>query len=463
MHRMTAADAQSYWTSAAIPNDQFLLYCFAAPDLSPKDMPAVANAALARAAAVDDLCLRVLDIPGHLDRPYWIAADVHDDQVVRHRVADWAECLNRLGHVMSDQLVPAHRCWRLHLFGPIDDAPGGDGPAVITVLQITHALGDGRRTSAIARALFTTDTDDSGADRDGADRARSTRSVAHGIPAVSGAVLGAVRFPVDLATTVVRGATAYRRARQAPPRPADGVPLSTLNRPPGHDRVLRTLVLRADRLKPFGHNVTVGALTAISEALPEYLADPDRRYAVELTVGRQPPAARSAGFRRARPRNVFRNCAIDLHTGEADLASRAARIRDEIAAARAADDDPVRTSARAASAAAPPVLTHWGIRQFDPAVRPASVTGVTVVSSVNRGPADLELPGGSARGAVRFTAGYPALSPAQGLTHGVHGIGDTVAISVTTSAAVCPDVDRYVDLLSAAVDRIARLGAPIGE
>ncbi len=45
---------------------------------------------------------------------------------------------------------------------------------------------------------------------------------------------------------------------------------------------------------------------------------------------------------------------------------------------------------------------------------------------MNRGPADLRF--GSA--VVTFTAGFPALSPLMGLTHGVHGIGDTVAVSV---------------------------------
>ncbi|MGW9264217.1 WS/DGAT domain-containing protein, partial [Gordonia terrae] len=75
------------------------------------------------------------------------------------------------------------------------------------------------------------------------------------------------------------------------------------------------------------------------------------------------------------------------------------------------------------------------------------VTGVSVVSSVNRGAADLHLDGGE----ILFTTGFPALSPAQGLTHGVHGIGDRIAISVTTSPDVMDDVDRYVELLARAV------------
>ncbi|SKX84843.1 Uncharacterised protein [Mycobacteroides abscessus subsp. massiliense] len=54
-----------------------------------------------------------------------------------------------------------------------------------------------------------------------------------------------------------------------------------------------------------------------------------------------------------------------------------------------------------------------------------------------------------------FTAGFPALSPVMGLTHGVHGIGDTVTVSVHTSAAVMPDADHYEDLLADALTEVS--------
>ena len=184
--------------------------------------------------------------------------------------------------------------------------------------------------------------------------------------------------------------------------------------------------------------VTVAVLTAISVAFPEYLGDRDRRYGAELTVGR-------SGERRAR--NHFRNAGIDLHIDIDDLGERARLIGAEIAAARAAEAEPLRVAQRRASESTPAILTRWGIRSFDLDTPPATVTGVTVVSSVNRGAADLDLDGGE----IVFTTGFPALSPAQGLTHGVHGIGDRVAISVTTSPDVMNVVDRYVELLARAL------------
>ena len=96
----------------------------------------------------------------------------------------------------------------------------------------------------------------------------------------------------------------------------------------------------------------------------------------------------------------------------------------------------------------PAPLLRWGIGQVDPDARSRAVAGHTVVSSVNRGPADLTFGGRP----VVLTAGFPALSPMMGLTHGVHGIGDRVALSVHADPGVI-DVGDYLD-------RLARLATP---
>lgn len=106
----------------------------------------------------------------------------------------------------------------------------------------------------------------------------------------------------------------------------------------------------------------------------------------------------------------------------------------------------MRASA-AASAAVPAALLRWGVQQFDAGVRSATVTGNTVVSSVNRGPADLVFGGRP----VLFAAGWSGLSPMMSLTHGVHGLGDTVTISVHADP-VNVDVDDYVERLRAALN-----------
>ena len=426
---MAAADAASYWMSQHIPNDEFVVYCFAAPRSPIEDCAAGLRL---RAAFVDDLCLRIREVPGTVDRPYWESVRPTDDQVrVDRSSRTWSSCLAQIAALIASPLDPTSAAWRVHLFGPVVDAPGAAGAACVVVLQICHALGDGRRASRIARELFTAPA----TQRDpGPARHRPGRELLVDAGTVLGGVL---RFPGEFVVTARRGFRAARLASASVPETPGYTP-TPLNTSPGPRRTLRVLVVERDRLTARGQPVTVAVLTAISVALPEYLGETGRRLGVELTIGRSGEP---------RSRNHFRNAGVDLHIDVDDLDERARLIGADIATARAAEKDPLRDARRRASESTPALLARWGIDAFDLDTPPETVTGVSVVSSVNRGAADLDLDGGE----ILFTTGFPALSPAQGLTHGVHGIGDRIAISVTTSPDVAADVDRYVELLARAV------------
>lgn len=378
---MAAADAQLFWLSAKVPNDQFLLYCFdGAPDI------AAGVDQLRRAAAgIADLRIRVSD-----DRtwrwPRWVPAEVSDEQFVVHP-PDRIDALPGL-----PRLDATRAAWRVHVF-----------PPGIVVVQVAHALGDGTRSAALAAALL-------------GRRAE--------IPAVR---------PPDRGFLPWRAFLAARADRDTPP-PRPPRPALSVNARPTGTPVLRTLLVGRDRLRQ--PSVTVGALVAIAEALGGYLAargEDVSRLGAEVPVAGPPALAR----------NNFRTVNVDLHP-DLDRAERADRIVGDLALARGRD------RAWAASAAAvesvPPALLRWGVGRFDPDARWPAVAGHTVVSSVNRGPADLGF-GGSR---VLFTAGYPALSPMMSLTHGVHGIGEAVAVSVHADPERI-DLDDYVDRLAAAL------------
>jgi hypothetical protein len=208
-------------------------------------------------------------------------------------------------------------------------------------------------------------------------------------------------------------------------------------------RSVRTVIRNRGKLsRP---TVTVGVLSAVSTALADHLRelgdDPS-------ALGAEVPMAK-AGARKAN--NHFGNVGVGLYP-ELDVDARTARIVSDLADRRRRATHPAMLAAGSASAAVPAFLLRWGVKQFDATVRSPTVIGNTVVSSVNRGPADLrfgELP-------VALTAGYPGLSPMMGLTHGVHGIGDTIAISVHAAASAVGDIDAYVERLEGA------LGSTVG-
>ncbi len=416
VRRLAAVDAQTYWTSAKIPNDQFLLYGFAGV---PANLDQAIDVIRGRADECAELRLRVRQ-DSVLTYPAWVSGDVTGEQFTVHDLDDhsWTGCLAAVSRLADDQLDPRVRAWRLHVFTPVDGVPTTSGAGTVAVLQIAHVLADGALTSALAAWLF--------------GRAGDVPTVTP--PRVRGISLPWRSFAAARAhRQLVRDTEAGLVPAQAESRPA----LRTNARPAGV-RSVRTLVRQRDRLP--GPTVTVGVLCAVSTALSAHLRelgdDPS-------TLGAEVPMAK-ATVRQAH--NHFGNVGVGLYPWLAPT-ERAARIADDLADRRMRAAHPAMRAASLAFAAVPAPLLRWGVAQFDPTVRSPTVTGNTVVSSVNRGPADLRF--GDAP--VVVTAGYPALSPMMGLTHGVHGIGNTVAVSVHAAASAIGDVDEYVARLDAAL------------
>lgn len=391
---MAAADAQMLWLSAKVPNDQFLLYVF---DGSP-DVPAAVEELRRNVGRCEDLTLRVRD--EHPWRyPVWEDTGVAPEQFVVHpAVAQWRDCLAALPGL--EPLDVTRMAWRAHVFPA--------GAKCVVVVQISHALGDGTRSAALAAALL------------------GRRSA---VPAVAEPERGFLPWRAFQAARAHRGVPA-----PVPPRP-----LCSVNARPGATPVLRTLVV--DRAALRTPTVSVAALSAIAEALGGYLG------ARGEDVSRLGAEVPMAGPPNGDARNNFRNVSIDLHP-ELDRAERTVRIAAELDAARRRGGHPAVAASAAAFAAVPAPLLRWGVGRFDPSARSPSVAAHTVVSSVNRGPADLSFGGCP----VLLTAGFPALSPMMSLTHGVHGIGDAIAVSVHADP-VNVDVDEYLDRLGRALDQ----------
>ncbi len=161
----------------------------------------------------------------------------------------------------------------------------------VVVVQIGHALGDGRRSAALAGALL---------GRQGA------------VPAVT----------AQRGWLPARTVAAWRAHRQllrdieagAVPPSAPLRPLLSINDSPRGNPVVRTLVVRRDQLSV--PTVTIGALTAIADALGGYLAD---RGEDPSQLGAEVPMA---GPGNGHAHNDFRNVGVGLHVaaGRADRA-----------------------------------------------------------------------------------------------------------------------------------------------
>ena len=396
---MAAADAQFLLLSAKVPNDQFLVFVFdGAPDIA-----AGLREVRHNAEGFDELRLRVCD-DSRWRYPRWVRGEVGAEQFVVHPAGDsgdWRGCL--LSMARLDQIDAAGMVWRVHVF-----------PPAVVVVQVSHAFGDGTRSAALAAALL------------------GRRAPIAGVTPDHGHLMWRAISAARAYRAMVRETEAGALAPPPAPRPALSVNSRSTQAP-----VLRTLV--TDRVRLRRPTVTVAALSAVGEALGGYLAD---RGEDVSRLGAEVPMA---GSPTAKARNNFRNVNVGLHP-DLEPEERTARIGAELSSQRRRSEHWATQASTAAFAAVPAPLLRWGMRQFDSAVRSTTVSGHTVVSSVNRGPADLTFGGRR----VVLTAGYPALSPMMGLTHGVHGIGDVVAVSVQADPGVI-DVDDYLDRLAGAL------------
>ncbi|MGV0750157.1 DUF1298 domain-containing protein [Mycolicibacter minnesotensis] len=408
---MTAIDAQFYWMSAKIPSDQFLLYAFAG---LPADLDAAIAEVLDRARMIPDFSIRIADA-GALRYPRWVPITEPREDVAAIRAPgdSWAGCLDAVAGLTDDQLDVRVVPWRLHVFAPVHDIPGHRGAGTVVVLQVAHALADGGRASALAAWLF---------------------GRAAPVPRVTKPGRGFLPWRAVVAARTHRRRVDDTAAGLLPAPVGDRPVLATNNRPAG-GRTVRTLVRQRTELG--GPTVTVAVLSAVSAALSEYLDEPCDELGAEVPMAK-------AGGRQAH--NHFGNIPVGLYP-RLGHDSRCERIAADIAGGRLRGRHPASAAADRAFAATPAALLRWGVANFDPDVRPERVTGNTVVSSVHRGAADLRF------GAVPvlLTAGFPALSPAMGLTHGVHGIGDTVVVSVHSAESAVEDIEVYLRLLDAAL------------
>jgi len=409
--RMAAVDAQFYWMSAKVPNDDLALYAF---DGEPADLQRAIEQVLRRARACPELGLRV-DDGSALTYPRWVPTALGPEYVVCHELADptWHGCLTAVPALADHQLDIRRIPWRLHIFTSVLGIPGVAGRGTVAVMQIPHAVADGVRVSALAAWLFGRDAP---------------------VPELA-------RPPVDFfpwrafdAGRAHRGLARDLRAGLLQPGVGLRPPLATNSRPDG-TRSMRTLVRHRAQLT--GPTVTIAVLAAVSSALSRLLGGSVDELGAEVPMAKHdaPPA-----------RNRFGNVAVGLYPG-LGIDDRIERIATDLTNGRRRFEHPATRSADRAFAAMPAPLLRWGVSMFNPDARSAQVAGNTVVSSTNRGAADLRF----GEAPVVLTATYPPLSPLMGLTHGVHGIGDTIAISVHAAASAVPDIDAYVRLLDGAL------------
>lgn len=421
-------------------SDQFALLVFDSVDNSAPTFAEVQAHVESRAPRISGLGVRLKETLWGLDYPRWVRDDspLHR-HLVEHALKqqDWDGVEHFIGELLATRLDMRDAAWKLHVIRGVRDAPLVRGLATLIVLQVGHALTDGLGVTRLLRALFAPPAD---------DRTIDAPMPGHTAPStplrtVVGAALALLSAPVGLAISRWEARSSLRAVLETPA--PSWVPASSLNRAVSSSRVVRIVPLPAEQVRAEDATVTASALGAVGSSLSTYLRDADEQ-AEGLGITAMVPMALPPDQPWPAANRVVIG-SVNLHTDTHPLGERRKQIARSLERERArVTGQPVLRLARADERVPAPIVEFVQNRRFRRRNRnPDRVAGQTTVVSVNRGAADLQLCGATAR----FTAGFPYLEDGRGLTHGFFGFGETVTVVTVACPDVLPSLTEYTQEL----------------
>lgn len=437
---LSVADAQMLWLRKYRNNDQFLLYCFAG-----EVVPTVDKLREVLQKNIGDnsqLKVSLVDDPTGWQFPHWETnSHEFDELIIFHssQSFQWPDVLTTIIELRASAVPVEKTAWLLHIFPDVRNVPevgsdeNADSPKTIVVLQISHALVDGRGAAQIARAILSGEILDCSVTLPARTKWPRLR-----YPIALGSLFIAGMKEVHAKNVLAKATSGGELS--APPKK---FPVYSINTHRNIAEEIFCLSFKSAELKTSTISVTVFILTAISVALPKYLAAVGE---VPKRLGAEVPVGGDHGIFQSVSGNNYRSIGIDLRLDIADLASRAEAISLGLKNGRRRIFHRLFENTLIVQQQLPAKILRTTIANQDFTQIPPEMSGNTVVSSVFRGPANWKFAGMP----VQFTAGFPALSSSMQLTHGVNGLGERITISVCSNGPA----ESYQRALSQAIAEV---------
>ena len=401
---------------------------------------------------------RLVEVPGGIDRPYWVTDDNFDVEYhIRHIAlpapGDWRQlCIlvARLHARPLDMSIPLWECYIIEGLDNIPDLPTGSF-AVYTKMH--HSLVDGAGGQAFMAALHDLEPVPS------VDPTLSPRDIEYRYPTLGSAELISKAF-LNRATNLLpnaRGlwATArglsdvFRKIRkeELPPPPMDA-PRSRFDDPVGPHRVFEASLFSLADFKAMknitGTTINDVAVAVIAGAIRRYLEHHNELPAQSLAVNMPVNMRTRVGETDAN--NQVGAIMAELHTDIADPLERLYAVQNSLIGAKKYIEtpfvDPLKLPGLMLPFMAKPISRFYVDRQL---TRHLPVGSAGVITNVPGPTVDLYCAG--ARLVQFYCQGL--LTPGGALFHAVFSISGTVSISITSDRDIMPDPEFYRSCLDA--------------
>lgn len=410
---------------------------------------------------------RLVDVPGGLDRPYWVLdknfdVEFHLRHIALPEPGDWRQLCIQVARIHARHVDMSRPLWEAYIIEGLDNVPGLPKGCFALYTKIHHSLVDGAGGQSFMAALHDLQAEPADApasktkpaldivdrspgeieliSRGLANRARNSCELARGGVGIAGELL-------KMGAKILRGQI---------PMPEILAPRSRFNGPVGPHRVFEAAVFRLDDFKAMknaaGTKLNDVALAVIGGGMRRYLELhgelPEESLVATLPLNMR--TRREATEDHNQVGSVF----CSLHTDIADPLDQLKAIHASSENAKEfGEHAPLVDMLRIAGAFAPWIsnsVARFYADQELSRYMPAKVS--TVISNV-AGP-NIDLYCAGARMLRYF--GIGVLTPGVGLFQLVYSAAGVLTVSVTADRDIMPDPMVYRECLERAFDDLYR-------
>jgi len=400
---------------------------------------------------------RIVNVPGKIDRPYWVQDENFDVEFHLRHIAlpapgDWRQLWIQAARLHARPLDMTRPLWEAYIIEGLDNIPDVPEGAFAIYTKMHHSLVDGAGGDAFMMALHDMQPVPKDVpienlpvlvDRQPSSGELLARSLVNRARGSIGLVRGA-------SSALVRTVQHQRKVAKEEIPPADmNAPKTRFNNPVGPHRVADAAVFTLEDFKAIKNafDVTINdvALSVIGGAMRRYLEHYGELPEESLAAGI--PMNMRTRREETEDNNQVGSMFCDIHTNIADPVERMKLVhRSAIDAKESNAENPMVEVLRVAGVLSPAVSQRaaqlWSKHQLSKFV-PANIS--TVISNVP-GP-NIPLYSAGAE-MVRYHA-MGLLTPGCGAFHLVYSCNGRVTITLLADRDIVPDPDFYRQCLEA--------------
>ena len=401
---------------------------------------------------------RIVEVPGGLDRPYWVKdanfdVEFHLRHIALPEPGDWRQLCIQVARLHSRPLDMSRPLWEAYIIEGLDNIPNLPTGSFAVYTKMHHSLVDGAGGSAFMTALHDLQPSpaaDDDKEDEGPRLVDTNPSVAE---LLSRASVNSVKNTLQLVrgtakNTLAIGKYALEIRRKQIPAPDVSAPKTILNRAVGPHRVFDAAEFPLDGFKQIKNaaGVTLNdvALGVIGGALQRYLQSRGEAPA-EGSLAAAIPLNMRTRRDMTEDNNQVGSVFAALHTDISDPLDRLRAIRESTEEAKVSGEESPMVDAMKLAGVFSPALTRaaagfWARNELSRFI-PMNVS--TCISNV-AGP-DFPLYCAGARMVDYY--GLGVLTPGMGIFHLVFSYYGNVSLSVLADRDIMPDPENYHDFL----------------